>query len=351
MRSAVIVAGGNATRYGKDKLAEQLFDKSVLEQTVAVFAGLVDEIVVVGARIDGCKYAPSGSTRGQSVQNGLACVSSGCKYVAIHDGARPFVSRQLVQKLFDQATQHGSAIPSVAVTDTVYNVSNGDTTLADRNNLLAVQTPQVFDFQKILYAYNNTEENYTDESSLYLATYGSVHFVDGQRNNVKVTYAGDLPNFRVGVGYDVHQLVDGSGVKLGGVTIPFNKKLLGHSDADVVAHAIADAVLSASNNKDIGHQFPDTDDKYLGADSIKLLEQCVALAHSCRFEVVNVSVVIICQQPKIAPYIDQMKAILAQALQVDVSCVNITATTTEKLGTIGAGDGIACSCNALLKMV
>ena len=131
--------------------------------------------------------------------------------------------------------------------------------------------------------------------------------------------------------------------------IPFNKKLKVHSDADSLCHAICDAVLSASGNLDIGHQFPDTDPQYEGADSMKLLARCVELASLCGYEVVNVSAVVICQAPKIAPYISKMTENLAKTLRISDSCVNISATTTEYLGTIGQGDGIAVSSQALLK--
>ncbi|MDE7454809.1 MAG: 2-C-methyl-D-erythritol 2,4-cyclodiphosphate synthase, partial [Clostridia bacterium] len=137
----------------------------------------------------------------------------------------------------------------------------------------------------------------------------------------------------------------------GGVTIPYNKQLLGHSDADVLCHAISDAVLSASNNKDIGHQFPDTDERYKGANSIELLKQCVALARSSGYEVLNVSAVVICQQPKIAPYIDDITQSLAAAIKVSPTCVNLSATTTEGLGALGKGDGIAVQAQALLKRI
>ena len=146
---------------------------------------------------------------------------------------------------------------------------------------------------------------------------------------------------RIGHGYDVHRLVEGSDLILGGVKIDFELGLLGHSDADVLARAICDGVLSASNNRDIGVQFPDTDDAYLGANSMELLAKCVQIAKDCNFEVVNVSAVVICQAPKLAPYIPQMARNVATVLNLPTNRVNISATTTEKLGIIGEGKGIA----------
>ena len=348
MKCAVIVAGGSSTRFGNDKLNMPLFDKTVLQNTVDVFRPIVHQIVVVGAHIDGTTYAEGGQTRFLSVQNGLKMVHKNCQLVAIHDGARPFASKNLVATLFDEAQANGSAIPSLPVTDTVWDVSTKKVT--DRNNLKAVQTPQVFDFAKIVEAFSRApHQNYTDESTLFYDVFGELNLVEGDRANVKITYPGDLPTFRIGNGFDVHAFCEGDFVILGGVKIAYNKKLKGHSDADVLAHAICDGVLSASNNRDIGVQFPDTDDKYLGANSMDLLATCVQIAKDSGFEVVNVSAVVICQAPKLAPHIPQMAQNIAKVLGVDVSCVNLSATTTEKLGALGNGDGIAVQSTVLLK--
>ena len=348
MKCAVIVAGGSSTRFGNDKLNMPLFEKTVLQNTVDPFRPIVDQIVVVGVQVDGTTFAQGGATRFLSVQNGLKAVDENCNLVAIHDGARPFVSKQLVAKLFDEASKKGSAIPSLPVTDTVWDVNAKQT--VDRNNLKAVQTPQVFRYDLITHAFANApHQNYTDESTLFYDIFGQINFVDGERANVKITYPQDLPTFRIGNGFDVHAFCDGNFVILGGVQIPYNKKLKGHSDADVLAHAICDGVLSASNNRDIGVQFPDTDDKYLGANSMDLLAKCVQIAKDSHFEVVNVSAVIICQAPKLAPHIPQMASNIAKVLGVDVSCVNLSATTTEKLGALGNGDGIAVQSTVLLK--
>ena len=347
MKAAVIVAGGSSLRYGQDKLREDVLGRSVLQRSVDAFCGLCDVIVVVGSKVDGTVYAPGGQTRSESVRNGLAALSNDCKLVAVHDGARPFVCRTLVSKLFDEASRFGSAVPYVSVADTCYVGSKDATVAVDRNDLMAVQTPQVFDYAKLVAAFSDNV-NYTDESSLWRKRYGDVHFCEGQRSNKKITYAGDVPQYRVGQGFDVHAFCKGDAVVLGGVKIPFCKKLEGHSDADVLTHAICDAVLSASDNKDIGHQFPDTDDAYLGANSILLLQQCVNLAFEKGFAPINVSAVVVCEQPKIAPHIDEMKQILAETLGVSVDCVNISATTTEHLGALGKGDGIAATATALL---
>lgn len=352
--SAVIVAGGTSQRYGeKDKLTETFFDKTVLQHSIDAFSGIVDEIIVVGSyAIEGVKCVKGGSTRHESVKNGLAAVSPDCDIVAVHDGARPFVSRSLVKRLLNHALQtNHSAVPYVNSIDAIWLVAN-DCRPINKENVVCVQTPQCFNFKMLVEAFNSaTTSNYPDESALFYEKYGKVNLVDGEASNRKITYLGDTPDYKVGVGFDVHAFTQGNGVILGGVTIPFDKKLQGHSDADVLAHAICDAVLSASNNKDIGHQFPDTDPRYKGANSLGLLRQCVELAINNSYEILNVSAVVICQLPKIAPYIDEMSAKLARVLAVPQSCVNITATTTEHLGALGNGDGIAVQAQALLKRI
>lgn len=352
MKSVVIAAAGASSRYGANKLNEIIMGKTVLERSVDAFRGIADEIIVVGdCSIDGVKVVSGGQTRFQSVLNGLAAVSEACETVAIHDGARPFVSRNLVKQLYDECGKYGSAVPRLTVTDTVWSQTDGSLTKIDRSALFTVQTPQVFECKKLKNAFTSVKTDYTDESSLYFDTYGDVHFVDGERGNIKITFREDLLDFRVGTGFDVHSFGEGDGVILGGIKVPYNRKLIGHSDADVLCHAISDAVLSASGEHDIGWQFPDTDPKYKGADSRKLLARCVELARQHGYAVVNASAVIICQQPKLAPYLDGISCSLATVLQVDSSCVNLSATTTEHLGALGNGDGIACQAQVLLRRV
>lgn len=349
MRAAVIVAAGSATRYGADKLAADVLGRSVLQRSVDIFTGIADVIVVVGRHdFENVICVDGGNTRTQSVLCGLRAVPDGCDIVAVHDGARPFASRALVRALFDAAEKYGSAVPTVPVTDTVWRQSENGLVPQARSSLMAVQTPQVFDYKRLLAALCDATDGYTDESTLFAEKYGSVHLCDGQVTNKKITYGGDAPLYRVGNGFDVHPFCEGDGVLLGGVKIPYDKKLLGHSDADVLAHAVCDAVLSASGNKDIGHQFPDTDDAYLGADSIKLLQKCVELAANNGFFVVNATAVVICQQPRLAPYIDEIVRRLATALDISPACVSVSATTTEHLGALGNGDGIAATATVLL---
>lgn len=350
MRYAVIVAAGESVRYGKDKLDEQIFGKSVLQHSIDVFKTLADVVVVVGRKAEGTLYTKGGKSRFRSVCNGLDALPKDAQgVVAVHDGARPFVTRRFAEKLFEEAEKHGSAVPRLCVTDTLYRRSSKKDLLADRKEFFTVQTPQVFDISKLRKAVLHADADYTDESSLFADIFGQVNFIEGQRNNIKLTYPDDLPDFRVGAGYDVHPFDDGDGVILGGVKIPFEKKLKGHSDADALCHAICDAILSASGLRDIGHQFPDTDPTFEGIDSTLLLRRCVEMANAEGFEVVNASATVICQAPRIAPYAAEMERRLALILKVAPSCVNISATTTEHLGALGNGDGIAVQATALLR--
>lgn len=354
MRYAIILAAGESSRYGGEtnKLDELLFGKSVLSHSVDVFRRVADAVIVVGRQVQGTLYAEGGETRFLSVLSALRLLPDRPDgTVAIHDGARPFVSEQFVTGLYQSAEQFGSAVPRLPVTDTLYRVEGG-CEVADRNLFWTVQTPQVFDAAKFARAARHAAQcnlSCTDDSSLYLCEGNEVHFVPGVPSNVKITYKGDLPDFRIGTGFDVHPFGEGNGVTLGGVVIPFAKRLVGHSDADALCHAICDAVLSASGQPDIGHQFPDTDERYRGADSTLLLARCVQLAEERGFHVVNVSATVVCQAPKISPHINAMSARLADVLHVVPSCVNISATTTEHLGALGRGDGIACQAVCLLR--
>lgn len=348
MKGAVIVAAGKSNRFGQNKLNMPLFDKTVLQQTVSLFDGIADLIVVVGDfELPGVTVVGGGKTRSESVRNGLNALPSDCDIVAVHDGARPFASRELVSRLFDACSRFGSAVPRVPLSDTIW--SGGEAPVpANRESFFAVQTPQIFDCVRLKWAFDNIEGSFPDESTLFFKAFGDVHFEEGEFSNKKLTYPSDLPVFRVGNGFDVHPFGEGSGVILGGVKIPFDKKLVGHSDADVLTHAICDAVLTASGNRDIGLQFPDSDDRFLGADSLVLLAACVKMAREKGFCVENVSAVVICQLPKLAPHLDAISQKLASVLKISASCVNLSATTTEHLGALGNGDGIAAQAQALL---
>ena len=354
MKSAVIVAGGSSTRFEQNKLFAPLFDKTLIQVTVDAFSQVADEIVLVVNPKDmmqmtllfansKVKLRTGGDTRTQSVLNGLNAISDQSTLVAIHDGARPYVSKQLVQTCFDVAEQQGSAIPVLTAVDTIYIKENETPKSVDRNNVCQVQTPQTFNTAKIKQAYANLDntKTYTDDSQAYLALFGTLAFVEGEKTNIKITYPSDLFSQSIGNGFDVHQLVEGRKLILCGVEIPYHLGLLGHSDADVATHAIMDAVLTSIGERDIGVHFPDNDDSYKGISSLVLLQKVAELVKNKNAKLQSISCVIMAQAPKLAQYIPQMASNIASILNLPTNRVNISATTTEKLGIIGEGKGIA----------
>ena len=363
MKSAVIVAGGSSTRFEQNKLFAPLFDKTLIQVTVDAFCEVADEIILVVNPKDmmqmtllfansKVKLRTGGETRTQSVLNGLNAISDQSTLVAIHDGARPYVSKQLVKTCFDVAQKQGSAIPVLKAVDTIYIKDSDTPTFVDRNNVHQVQTPQTFDTAKIKQAYANLDntKTYTDDSQVYLAHFGTLSFVDGEKTNIKITYPSDLFSQSIGNGFDVHQLVEGRKLVLCGVEIPYHLGLLGHSDADVATHAIMDAVLTSIGERDIGVHFPDNDDSYKGISSLVLLQKVAELAKNKNAKIQSVSCVIMAQAPKLAQYIPQMASNIASILNLPTNRVNISATTTEKLGIIGEGKGIASQAVCLTLM-
>ncbi len=367
--AAVIVAAGASRRMGFDKLAYPLGDGTVLERSVRAFDAhpMIDEIVLVAgenraaaeAVAAACqkpaRVVPGGAVRMQSVCAGLAAVQSA--YVAIHDAARPFVSPQIIRDALEAAYEAGAAAPAVPVKDTIKRAENGRVAeTPPRAALFAVQTPQCFRtalYRELLA--KGVPDDVTDDCSVFERAGLPVRLTPGDYANRKITTREDLPApkeetaMRIGHGYDVHRLVPGRALILGGVAIPYEKGLLGHSDADVLTHAVMDALLGAAALGDIGKLFPDTDPAYAGADSIALLRTVrgVLAQHGWRAE--NIDATVLCQAPRLAGHIDAMRRRLAAALEMDVGAVSVKATTEEKLGFTGSGEGIAAHCVCLLR--
>ncbi len=296
-----------------------------------------------------------GKTRAESAA--LAMREAGeCDFIAVHDGARPFADPPLISRVIARAAETGAAIPAVPVRDTVKIARNGEVSeTPDRSTLFAAQTPQVFRrelYQKMC-AQNNRSA--TDDASLAERLGVRVLLAEGSDQNIKITSPCDIPIgeaiagggktlLRIGHGYDVHRLVPGRKLILGGVEIPYEKGLLGHSDADVLLHAVMDALLGALALGDIGGHFPDTDPQYRGIDSRKLLEQTISLVHGQGYALSNLDATITAEKPKLAPYIPQMREEIARICGVPVGCVSVKATTEEGLGLKGEGIGTACVC-------
>ena len=378
--TAVIVAAGRSTRMGQPKLQIPLCGKPVLRRTLeASDASCVSRIVLVtgedtvqtfGAYCEGlqtpCRVVVGGATRQASVANGIAACDADTAFVAIADGARPLITAAEIDRVIDTAKRTGAAAAAVRVKDTIKVADDNSiiTATPDRATLWQVQTPQVFAYdlyKNAMAAVTAAGLDMTDDCQLVEHVGAQVTLVEASYENLKITTPDDVTaatailktrgegGMRIGHGYDVHRLTEGRPCIIGGVTIPFEKGLLGHSDADVLTHAIMDALLGASALGDIGGLFPDTDPRYKGADSIALLREVVARVNEAGYRIANIDATVLAQQPKMKPHIPQMREKLSAACGVDVAQVNVKATTEEGLGFTGAMEGIAAHAVCLLE--
>lgn len=369
--TAIIVAAGASRRMGFDKLSYRLPDgRTVLETSCALFAvhPAVDELVLVAggnrpqceaiaaACPKPCTVVQGGATRADSVRSGLAAAKG--QLVAIHDAARPFASAEIITAALQAAAESGAAAPAVPVKDTIKIADQDGKVVAtpDRAMLYAVQTPQCFDralYLQALEAVSGEKASLvTDDCSLFELAGLPVTLTAGDYANLKITTKEDLQKektMRIGHGYDVHRLVEDRKLILGGVEVPYEKGLLGHSDADVLLHAVMDAVLGAAALGDIGQHFPDTDPAYKGADSLALTREVAKIIAAHGYKVGNIDATILCQRPKLAPHIPAMRQNIADAFSLPLDAVSVKATTEEHLGFTGEGLGIAAHAVALIE--
>ena len=301
--------------------------------------------------------------------NAFANTSPEASVIVIHDAARPFVTPDVIARAIDGATAHGAAIAAIPVSDTVkrtggpgHDGSRPIRGTIPRESVFLAQTPQAFRRDVLARAFDEGRLiEATDEAMLVERLGLPVHVVDGDPRNMKITTPDDLaaakavalrasgsPMLRIGNGYDLHRLVAGRPLIVAGVTIPFELGLEGHSDADIVCHAVTDAVLGAASLGDIGRLFPDTDPKWRGADSIHLLRSAIARVHDAGYRVSNVDVTVIAQQPKLLPYLDQMRENLAAALGVAAGAGSVKGKTNEGVDSMGRAESMACHAVALL---
>lgn len=373
--AAIIVAAGKGLRVGGDtpKQFRAYRGKPVLRHSVEslLAAGAAPLVVVTSedgeeaAReaLAGLSFtlARGGATRQDSVRNGLeALVSAAPACVLIHDAARPDLPRDVIARLLDALSHHPGAIPVLPVVDSLA-VDDGAGAMAgkaERESLRRVQTPQAFRYTEILAAHrawDGARDAGDDAQVLSAVSGGSVALVEGDERLKKLTFAEDfvdadpaLPAFRIGQGYDVHRLEAGEELWLCGVLVPHDKGLSGHSDADVALHAITDAVLGAIGAGDIGTHFPPSDPQWRGARSARFLEHAVGLASGAGYGIANLDLTLICEAPKIGPHRPAMRAEVARIMGVREDAVSIKATTTERLGFTGRGEGIAAQAIVLL---
>ena len=387
MVTVILLAAGQGKRMNSsiNKVFMLLNGKPILLHSILTFSKCseVNSLVVVAApdeviyvknmlnKLPGIKtwqVVSGGSERQYSIANALKVLPQATDIVLVHDGARPLVTIQCINSVIQAATAHQAAVLAVPVKDTIKTVNDGGvvTGTPERHTLWSIQTPQGFDTNILRQAYERAaQDGYlgTDDASLVERMGASVKIVVGSYDNIKVTTPNDLiiagaliknknnilynkeceekDMVRFGMGYDVHKLVEGRKLILGGVEIPNVYGLDGHSDADVLVHGIIDALLGAAALGDIGKHFPDTDMKYKGVSSIILLERVREIIAEHGYVVNNIDATIVAEKPKLAPYIPDMNQRIAAALRVGLGQVNVKATTTEGLGFAGKGEGIA----------
>ncbi len=364
--AVVIVAGGSGARMGADvpKQYLEIEEKTILRHTIDAFAGYDVQVVigkedrdlydksVVGLNLS--EPVIGGATRQESVFNGLqALAKERLDYVLIHDAARPFVCKALIERVVEKLQAGAQAVvPVIAINDTVKQHRGGVITqTVDRNSIAAVQTPQGFVFQTIYDLHQRAQGmEFTDDAGICEDFGIQVHLVDGDIKNQKITTEDDLKSncekekamdIRVGSGFDVHAFEEGDAVTLCGVAVPHSHKLQGHSDADVALHAIVDALLGAAALGDIGKHFPPSDPQWKGKNSQKFVEHAHTLVREKGGRVNHIDVTIICEKPKLAAFIEPMRVNVAAMLGMPLDKVSVKATTTEKLGFTGREEGIA----------
>ena len=376
--TAIIAAGGTGRRLGADVPKQLLVVGGVpiLQRSVEAFLShpqVSDVVVALPSSmaasppewLKGVRVVAGGDSRQASVANAFDEVSSASDVVLVHDAARPFVSGEVISRAIAAAAAHGAAIVAVPVSDTVKRIADGDviTETIPRDEVFLAQTPQAFrrSILEEAVALGRSGVEGTDEAALVERAGHRVRVVSGEASNVKITTATDLDVARgriaraaagvshVGVGYDLHRLVEGRPLILAGVTVPSDRGALGHSDADAICHAVTDAILGAARAGDIGQLYPDTDARWKDASSIELLRTAVAIVRERGWAVENVDVVVILERPRLGPHRGAMEAALASTLGVDPDCVSIKAKTNEGMDAVGRGEAIATHAVALLR--
>ena len=382
LAGVVIAAAGHGRRMHSDipKQFLELRGKPMLIHCVSTFRKCesISRVVVVvnadrvestrqmllsyGLLDDGVRVVAGGTRRQDSVRNGLAEFGDDVDVVLVHDGARPLVSASLIDRCCEAVHAHGAAITAIPVKDTL-KLQDDHQCIAktiDRGGLWQAQTPQGARRELFVRAYETSGDgDVTDESSLFEKAGISVAIVAGDETNIKVTRPEDLVlaesmmgekagGFRIGHGFDAHRFAEGCTLVLGGVPVPHDLGLDGHSDADVVCHALCDAILGALGEGDLVRHFPDSNGAYKDISSLLLLDRVVDLASGKKFITANADLTIVCQAPKLSPYMEAMRKTLAVHCRVVPERINVKATTTEKMGYTGREEGIACHAVVLL---
>jgi 2-C-methyl-D-erythritol 4-phosphate cytidylyltransferase/2-C-methyl-D-erythritol 2,4-cyclodiphosphate synthase len=382
--AAVVVAAGRGERAGggKPKQFRRIGDDIMLRRALLTLVeapkvGLVQAVIrpedaklyqVATAGIDLPTPAFGGATRQASVRAGLeALAARQPDIVLVHDAARPFATAALIARAIDAAQRTGAAVPALPVTDTIKSVDAEGFVhqTLDRSVLRTIQTPQSFAFAPLLAAHRKAaaagREDFTDDAALAEWAGMKVSMFTGEPGNTKITephdfarveamQAASLADVRTATGIDVHAFAPGDYVMLGGIRIAHERMLTGHSDADVVLHALTDAILGALAEGDIGTHFPPSNPQWRGASSDRFLAFAVARVKARGGRIAYLDVTVVCETPKIGPHRDQMRAKIAALAGIAVDRVAVKATTSEKLGFTGRGEGIACYATATVRL-
>ena len=383
--AAVIVAAGRGYRAGGNmpKQYRALAGEPVIRPTLAAFLGHPqidavqpvihpDDEAIFRAATAGLQRllppVPGGATRQASVRAGLEALrAAGPDLVLIHDAARPFLTSDLISRAIAAATEHGAAVPAIAVTDTVKAVDgqNMISETLDRSRLRTVQTPQAFAYDVIVALHDRAaaagRDDFTDDAALAEWAGRAVNVFSGESGNVKLTTNVDFEraealrmaavgDVRTGSGFDVHAFGDGDHIMLAGVRIPHNRGVSGHSDADVALHALVDAILGALAEGDIGVHFPPSDPQWRGASSDRFLAFACERVRARAGMIAHLDVTVVCEAPRVGPYRDAMRTRIAAIASVPIERVAIKATTSEKMGFTGRSEGIVAMATATVRL-
>lgn len=371
---ALLLAAGSGTRFGSDKMVQPIRGKPLWLRTYEALADIpeIDAIGIVAAEAnveafrllapEALFVVPGGQSRQESCRRGVDALPAETEIVLVHDGARPFVNREVVADVLAEVERCGAAAPAVPVTDTVRRTDRDPAEIVDRRHLVGMQTPQGSRVDWLRQAFARAERDgkeYTDEFALLAAAGFHGTITPGNPANFKVTSPSDAaraaaafgpPEIRVGIGYDIHPFTDDPNkvLYLGGVPFPGHRALEGHSDADAMLHAIADAILGAAALGDIGHHFPNTDSRWKGVRSDVFLRESARLVKEAGWSIANIDVTVVAESPKLSARISEMRDVISQAVQLDPRRISIKATTNERLGALGRGEGIAAMATCTL---
>jgi len=376
--AVIIPAAGSSSRFG-GKISKQFLkigNETVIEKSVSKFLE-IESVKKIYIAIDPNEtliksqsffkhpkvtITKGGATRSESVYNAVVAIDNEIDVVVIHDAARPWVSKKLINKLILEFTNDQSIhglYPVISIIDSLRMKKDKGLIPVDREDFLIIQTPQIFQKESLKIAMNKMiKENlsFTDESQAMERAGFRIKEILGEQSNLKITYESDVSqnienDYRIGRGVDFHKFEPGAGIILGDVSIDCDLSIVAHSDGDIVLHAISDALLGAGGLRDIGYYFPDTDIKNKDLSSVKILEESLNLLKQKDLQPHNIDFVVVCEQPKIQSYVDDIKKSLSKILNIDESFVGVKATTAEGMGIIGEGNGIAVFAIASLESI